>query len=68
MIQLHYDCYEEIIMVNGKANVNVEIDEQLIVATINNVHKKVELTTDENGNIMVNKEQYPDIYDWAVNG
>ena len=44
------------------------IDEQIIAAVKRNTSKKIELPTDEYGNILVDKEQHPEIYDWAVNG
>ena len=28
----------------------------------------ITLPADENGNAYIDKEQYPDLYDWAVNG
>lgn len=32
------------------------------------IKEKTELGADADGNIIVDKEQYPDIYDWAVQG
>jgi len=28
----------------------------------------LELTADENGNILIDKKLHPDVYDWAANG
>jgi len=44
------------------------LDEQIVAAGIKNASKKVELTADENGNILVDKETHPEVYDWAING
>jgi len=48
--------------------VNLTLDEQIVAASLNSYLKKVELTTDADGNILVDKERNPEIYDWAVNG
>jgi len=44
------------------------VDEQIITAAKKNAVKKVELTVDQKGNLVVDKELHPDIYDWVVNG
>ena len=44
------------------------LDEQIAAATIKNNPKMVELATDENGNILIDKKLHPEIYNWAVNG
>jgi len=44
------------------------LDEQVVVAAMRSNSQKIELTTDENGNVLVDKDLYPEIYDWAVNG
>jgi len=44
------------------------LDEQIAAAAIKNNPKTVELATDENGNILIDKKLHPEIYDWAVNG
>jgi len=48
--------------------VNLTLDEQIVAAALKNNLKKVELTTDTDGNILVDKEKNPEVYDWAVNG
>jgi DNA-damage-inducible protein J len=48
--------------------VNLTLDEQIIAALLKNNPRKVELTADANGNIIVDKDRNPDVYDWAVNG
>ena len=48
--------------------VNLTLDEQIVAVSLNSYLKKVELTTDADGNILVDKERNPEIYDWAVNG
>ena len=46
----------------------ITLDEQLL----SSIHKKdipkVRLESDESGNIVIDKEKHPDIYDWLVNG
>lgn len=44
------------------------LDEQIIAATLKNNPKRVELLADTNGDIIVDKAQYPDIYNWAEQG
>ncbi|MCL2773431.1 MAG: type II toxin-antitoxin system RelB/DinJ family antitoxin [Oscillospiraceae bacterium] len=46
----------------------VTLDEQIIEAALRKNPKRVKLSTDENGNVLIDKELHPDIYDWAVNG
>ena len=48
--------------------VNLTLDEQIIAAALARNPKTVELTADAEGNIYVDKDLHPDIYDWAVNG
>jgi DNA-damage-inducible protein J len=43
-------------------------EEQLIMALANKRPNVVALEADENGNILIDKDKHPDIYDWAVNG
>ena len=47
---------------------SLTLDEQIIAAALNNPANKTELTVDTNGNILVDKDRNPEIYDWAVNG
>jgi DNA-damage-inducible protein J len=44
------------------------LDEQLIEAVRKSNPKRVTLDVDEDGNVIIDKEKHPDIYDWAVNG
>jgi len=48
--------------------VNLTLDEQIITAALKADLKKVELMADADGNILIDKEKNPEIYDWAVNG
>lgn len=48
--------------------VNLTLDEQIIAALLKSNPKRVELTADTDGNIIIDKDRNPDIYDWAVNG
>ena len=47
---------------------SLSLDEQIVAAALKRNPKRVSLPTDENGNVIIDKEKYPDIYDWAVNG
>jgi DNA-damage-inducible protein J len=44
------------------------LDEQIIAAAIRSAPQKIELTTDKDGNILIDKELHPEVYDWAANG
>ena len=44
------------------------LDEQIQVAALQHNPKRVTLQTDESGNVIIDKDSHPDIYDWAVNG
>ena len=44
------------------------LDERLIAALEKSKPRVIELQADENGNVIIDKELHPDIYDWAVNG
>ena len=46
----------------------LSLEEQIIAAALKRNPKRVFLPTDENGNVIIDKEKHPDIYDWAVNG
>ena len=48
--------------------VKPSLDEQLVAAMLKSNPKRVELTADADGNVLVDKELHPEIYDWAVNG
>ena len=45
-----------------------ELDEQLHAAFRNRNYPKTVLETNENGNIIVDKDKDPQLYDFAVNG
>ena len=44
------------------------LDEQILSAALQSTQKIVELKTDIDGNILVDKNLHPEVYDWAVNG
>ncbi|MDR1328369.1 MAG: type II toxin-antitoxin system RelB/DinJ family antitoxin [Oscillospiraceae bacterium] len=46
----------------------LSLDEKIVAAALTRNPKRVSLPTDANGNVIIDKEQHPDIYDWAVNG
>jgi len=48
--------------------VNFTLDEQIITAAIKRNPKMVELKIDSDDNIHIDKENNPEVYDWAVNG
>ena len=47
---------------------NLTLDEQIRTAALRRNPKRVTLQTDEDGNVIVDKDKNPDIHDWAVNG
>jgi DNA-damage-inducible protein J len=51
-----------------RPTVNRTLDEQIIVAALRNKPKQLSLTADPDGNILIDKERHPEVYDWAVNG
>jgi DNA-damage-inducible protein J len=44
------------------------LDEQLIAAIEAKNKPSVRLETDENGNVIIDREKHPQLYDWAKNG
>ena len=41
---------------------------ELITALENMSVKEYDVDSDENGNILIDKDLHPELYDWAVNG
>jgi len=48
--------------------VSLTLDERIAAAAMKGNPQRVELVADADGNILVDKERNPEIYDWAVNG
>ena len=48
--------------------VTLSLDEQIVAAALKRNPRRVTLPTDENGNVIIDKEKHPDIYEWAANG
>ena len=44
------------------------VNEQIIAAILKNSPQIVELEADANGNVIIDKELHPDIYNWVVKG
>jgi DNA-damage-inducible protein J len=44
------------------------LNEQIIAAVLKRDPRRVTLETDPNGNVIIDKEKYPELYDWAMNG
>jgi len=44
------------------------LEEQLTAAIAKRNIPRVKLEADESGNVIVDKDKHPEIYDWAVNG
>jgi len=44
------------------------LDERLVEAIWKSNPEKVEVGVDADGNILIDKDKNPDLYDWAVNG
>ena len=50
------------------AREELSLDEQIVAAALKRNPKRVSLPTDEDGNVIIDKEKHPDIYEWALNG
>ena len=48
--------------------VNPTLEERIAAAALERTPKRVKLEADEAGNVLLDKELHPDIYDWAENG
>ena len=46
----------------------LSLDEQVIAAIRAKDIPEVTLETDENGNVIIDKEKHPELHDWALNG
>jgi addiction module RelB/DinJ family antitoxin len=44
------------------------LDEQIIAAILKNNTKRIELEADAEGNVIIDKDLHPDIYNWALKG
>ncbi|MCL2600152.1 MAG: type II toxin-antitoxin system RelB/DinJ family antitoxin [Treponema sp.] len=44
------------------------LDELIVAAAMESTHETVELATDLDGNILVDRVLHPGIHDWAANG
>jgi DNA-damage-inducible protein J len=51
-----------------KPEAEKSLDEQLLEVIDQLDIPTIRLPVDENGHLFVDKDKYPDIYDWAVNG
>jgi len=47
---------------------SLSLDEQIMAAIKAKNIPEVTLECDENGNIIIDKDKHPELYDWAVNG
>jgi hypothetical protein len=54
-------------MADKNQSVNIEKYKKQISELIKNI-PTINLPADENGHAFIDKEKYPDLYDWAVNG
>jgi DNA-damage-inducible protein J len=46
----------------------LSLDERIVASALKRNPKRVTLHSDENGNVIIDKEKHPDIYEWAENG
>jgi DNA-damage-inducible protein J len=63
--------YRQVISERGlpfQPKINSALDMQLIDALEKFPSKEYTLETDEAGNLIIDKDLHPDLYDWAVNG
>ena len=44
------------------------LDERLTDAIWMSNPERIDVSVDENGNILIDKDKHPDLYEWAVNG
>jgi hypothetical protein len=44
------------------------LDEQIAATALKKSGKAVKLTADADGNLIIDKDLHPELYDWAVNG
>ena len=51
-----------------RLSVKPTLDEQLVEAIWKSNPKKIDVGIDEQGNIFIDKDLHPELYDWAVNG
>jgi DNA-damage-inducible protein J len=49
-------------------SVKLTLDEQIVNAIMSKNIPRTKLDADENGNLIIDKDLHPDLYDWAVNG
>ena len=47
--------------------VNLTLEEKIVAAALGRNPKRVKLETDKAGNVLLDKEFHPDIYNWAEN-
>ena len=60
-------------MAIAKSNVKIDyisltLEEQIIEAALKKKPKVTDLEVDDKGNIIIDKDTQPELYDWAVNG
>ena len=48
--------------------VNPTLNEQVAIAALERNPKRIKLEADKDGNILLDKEKHPNLYDWAENG
>ncbi|GHV17278.1 hypothetical protein FACS18949_14170 [Clostridia bacterium] len=63
--------YRQIIRERGlpfQPKVEPTLEEQLVAAVAAKNIPTVELESDGKGNIIIDKDKHPELYDWAVNG
>ena len=63
--------YRQIIAERGlpfQPIVNPTLEEQIIVSALKREPKRITLPVNDVGDVIIDKEEHPDIYDWAVNG
>lgn len=63
--------YRQIIRDQGfpfRPTAELSLDEQIVAAIKKRNAPHIRLECDENGNILIDKEKDPELFDWAVNG
>jgi DNA-damage-inducible protein J len=46
----------------------LSLDERITAAVLKHNPNRISLPLDDNGNVLIDKDEHPDVYDWAVNG
>ena len=63
--------YRQVVVEQGlpfQPKAALSLDEQIVAAALKRNPKRVTLAADDNGNVIIDKDAHPDIYEWAIGG